>query len=102
MRGCGAERIVNALLSAPRLKVKAMFGVLPQLIKNQSIGETYQIYVTDCLRMISENTAKQSGGSYIPKRYADFITGPSKLKKTPQQIVADLEKSGAITIKRKE
>lgn len=52
--------------------------------------------------MISENTAKQSGGSYIPKRYADFITGPSKLKKTPQQIVADLEKSGAITIKRKE
>jgi hypothetical protein len=101
VRGCGAERIVNALLFAPRLKVKAMFGVLPQLIKNQSIGEAYQIYVTDCLRMISENTAKQIGGRYIPKRYADFLTEPSRPKKTPRQIIADLEKSGAITVKRK-
>ena len=33
----------------------------------------YRIYISDCLRMITENTAKASSGNYITMRYADMI-----------------------------
>lgn len=34
----------------------------------------YRIYLTDALKVISENTAKMvQEGKYLPKRYADLI-----------------------------
>ena len=33
----------------------------------------YRIYVTDCLRMVTENTAKAVCGSYITAKFADII-----------------------------
>ena len=34
----------------------------------------FRNYVADALKMISENSAKQVGGSYITVRYADVIS----------------------------
>lgn len=34
----------------------------------------FRNYVADALKMISENSAKQVGGSYLTIRYADVIT----------------------------
>ena len=51
----------------------------------------YRIYVTECLRIMTENTAKQSGGSYINKPFADFIgNNKPKDERTADEIIADI------------
>lgn len=49
----------------------------------------YRIYVTDCLRIITENTAKIGGGSYISKRFYDLFYETKKDKRTAEEIVHD-------------
>ena len=39
----------------------------------KSEEKAYKVYVTDVLRLTLENTAKQTQGSYIEKRFADFL-----------------------------
>lgn len=57
--------------------------------KNEELK--YRIYITDTLKVISENTAKLAGGSYINIRYADIINGtlPKKDERTGDEIVED-------------
>ena len=61
--------------------------------KEQQKEMAYRIYVTECLRLMTENTAKQSesGGSYINKPFADVI-GDNKPKdeRTAEEIIADI------------
>ena len=59
--------------------------------KEQQKEMAYRIYVTECFRIMTENTAKQSGGSYINKPFADVI-GNSKPKdeRTADEIIADI------------
>ena len=59
--------------------------------KEQQKEMAYRIYVTECFRIMTENTAKQSGGSYINKPFADVI-GNSKPKdeRTAEEIIADI------------
>ena len=59
--------------------------------KEQQKEMAYRIYVTECLRIMTANTAKQSGGSYINKPFADVI-GNSKPKdeRTADEIIADI------------
>lgn len=35
--------------------------------------KTYRAYVTDALRVIGENVARNGGGAYIPMRWIDLI-----------------------------
>ena len=51
----------------------------------------YRIYVAECLRVMTENTAKQSGGSYSNKPFADVI-GNSKPKdeRKADEIIAEI------------
>ena len=46
------------------------------LYKKRTEDEIYRVYVTDCLQMISENTANQVGGKFIQKRYYDILNPP--------------------------
>lgn len=57
--------------------------------KNEEL--TYRIYITDALKVISENTAKFAGGSYIKNRYIDIVNGtlPEKDERTGDEIVED-------------
>ena len=59
--------------------------------KEQQKEMAYRIYVTECFRIMTENTAKQSGGSYINKPFADVL-GNSKPKdeRTADEIIADI------------
>ena len=60
----------------------------------------YRIYVTDCLRMMAENTARFAKGTYVKKRYADFLQKPAKDNRTGEEIVADVvKKAGLVVIK---
>lgn len=75
MRGAGAEAVTSALLSAPKLRAKACISMLPAIIRRQQKEEYFRAYVAECLRVISENTAKMVGGSYMQAHYS---TGEAK------------------------
>lgn len=69
----------------------------------------YRIYVTDCLRMLTETTARcvMSGSnvSYIGMRYADTLDG-FKAKKEPEktgdEIALEVIKKAGLSLKRGE
>ncbi len=64
--------------------------------------EIYRIYVSDTLRIITENTAKFVGGGYIKKRYIEIVE-PHKNKqdnRSAQEIIDDVvNKSGIKVVK---
>ena len=58
----------------------------------------YRIYVTDCLRIISENTAKMGGGSYITAKFSDIINHKHADNRTGEEIAADIIKRAGIEV----
>lgn len=58
----------------------------------------YRIYVADCLRIISENTAKVCGGSYITAKLYDIINPKPVEKRTGEEIAADIIKLAGIEV----
>ena len=58
----------------------------------------YRIYVTDCLRIISENTAKMCGGSYITAKLADIINPKPVDDRTGEEIAADIINRAGIEV----
>ena len=60
----------------------------------------FENYLAECLRNISENTAKMSGGSYINVKYKDIINPPTKIEtKTAAEIVGDVFTRMGIEVK---
>ena len=51
----------------------------------------YRVYVTDALRIIAENTAKNVGGSYLQARYADFAIPKKEETRTSDEIIAHMK-----------
>lgn len=62
-------------------------------IRREEEEKVYKIYLTDALRLISENTAKMVGGSYLQKRYIDLTDTPTEEKKelTADEIINNLK-----------
>ena len=58
----------------------------------------YRIYVSDCLRIISENTAKMGGGSYITAKFADIINPKPADNRSGEEIAADIIKRAGIEV----
>ena len=58
----------------------------------------YRIYVTECLRMISENTAKMSNGSYTVAKFEDIINPKPVDNRTGEEIAADIIKLAGIEV----
>ena len=59
----------------------------------------YRIYVTECLRIIGENTAKMSGGSYITASLADISNPKPVDNRTGEEIVADIIKKAGLEVR---
>ena len=66
--------------------------------QSQQRDLAYRIYVTDCLRIISENTAKMGNGSYITAKFADIINPKPVGKRTGEEIAADIIKQAGIEV----
>ena len=66
--------------------------------QSQQRDLVYRIYVTDCLRIISENTAKMGGGSYITAKLADIINPKPVENRTGEEIAADIIKRAGIEV----
>ena len=66
--------------------------------QSQQRDLAYRIYVTDCLRIISENTAKVCGGSYITAKFADIINPKPVDNRTGDEVAADIIKLAGIEV----
>ena len=66
--------------------------------QSQQRDLAYRIYVCDCLRIISENTAKMGGGTYITAKLADIINPKPIDKRTGEEIAADIIKRAGIEV----
>lgn len=66
--------------------------------QSQQRDLAYRIYVTDCLRMATENTAKMSQGSYTTVRFYDFINPKPVDNRSGNEIAADIIKRAGIEV----
>lgn len=66
--------------------------------QSQQRDLAYRIYVTNCLRIITENTAKQVGGNYMTAKYEDLIKPKKKDNRTGDEIAADVIKNAGIKV----
>lgn len=53
--------------------------------------EAYRIYVSECLRMTTENTANLSRGTYMKAKYADLIKPKQEETRTAEQIITSIK-----------
>ena len=68
-------------------------------VNQQAKDTAYLVYVTDCLKLIAENTANISRGQYMKSRYYDIIH-PSKVDaRTGDEIVEDIIKRAGLVVK---
>lgn len=73
---------------------------VPIRLERERRDEAYRIYLTDTLKIISENTAKL-GGNAVSIRFYDIIHGGTnqKAEKTSEEIISELVRKGGIKIK---
>ena len=73
-------------------------------LRQYSVERAYKLYITDCLKMIAENTAKQWGGSSPSMRFIEVIEPkPVKKPKSAEEIIEDVNKRcGLIMIDTEE
>ena len=58
--------------------------------KEDVLEKTYRIYVTDCLKLIAENTARYASGTTIGVRYADLIEDKPEETRTSDEVISDI------------
>ena len=66
--------------------------------QSQQRDLAYRIYIADCLRMVTENTAKAVCGSYISAKFSDIINPKPVDNRTGEEIAADIIKRSGIEV----
>ena len=66
--------------------------------QSQQRDLAYRIYVSECLRMIGENTAKVSSGSYMTAKFEDIINPKPVDNRTGEEIASDIIKHAGIEV----
>lgn len=66
--------------------------------QSQQRDLVYRICVTDCLRIISENSAKMCGGSYMKLKFSDIINPKPVDNRAGEEIAADIIKRAGIEV----
>lgn len=59
----------------------------------------YRIYLSECARMTTLNTANFTGGSYIEKKFMDILNPQPEDNRTAEEIVADVFEKMGIEVK---
>ena len=54
--------------------------------------EALRIYVSDCLMILTKNTAQLCGGSIMSQRLSDILKGGKEEKRTPEEIIDGIKK----------
>lgn len=58
----------------------------------------YRIYVSECLRMISENVASRGGRSYMAVKFEDVLNPKPVDNRTGEELAADIIKLAGIEV----
>ena len=74
----------------------AILATISDIIKRQAEEESYKIYTAECLRIITENTAKMVGGSCVSVSFADIIDPKPVDNRTGEEIVAEIIKKAGL------
>lgn len=64
-------------------------SALPIALEQMSEQEAYRNYVTECLRIITENTAKFAGGKYIERSFDEMLS--PKPQKSSDEIIDNIK-----------
>ena len=86
------------MISTPRLGVRAILAALPTLIHRQEEDMTYRNYVSDALRLITENTARYAAGNYLTQRFCDLIRPNLGITQNGEEIAADVIKKCGLKV----
>lgn len=76
MRKFGGERVIRSLFSFLRgMSIRGILAALPYAIKKDIEEEAYRLYMTTCIRLLTENTAKAVPGeaTYITADYESIV-----------------------------
>ena len=68
------------------------------LFQKEQEEKAVKIYFAECLRIITENTAKMGGGSYIPVKLSDIINPKPADNRTGEEIAADVINRAGIEV----
>ena len=68
------------------------------LFQKEQEDKAVKIYYAECLRVITENTAKMGGGSYITAKLADIINPKLVDDRTGEEIAADIINRSGIEV----
>lgn len=71
--------------------VKAFSRYVFARFEQDAREKAYRVYVTDVLKILAENTAKYSGGSYMKIRYYDLIRPKPEENRTPEEIIGNMK-----------
>lgn len=77
---------------------RAMTNTLGVRIKADAENELYRAYAAECLRMISENTAKMSQGSYMTVKFTELLQKDKTDTRCAEEIVQDVIKGAGIEV----
>lgn len=68
------------------------------LFQKEQEDKAVKFYLAECLRVITENTAKISGGSYITAKLSDIVNPKPVDNRTGEEIAADIIKQAGIEV----
>ena len=68
------------------------------LFQKEQEDKAVKIYYAECLRIISENSAKMVGGSYMKAKFTDIINPKPVDKRTGEEIAADIINRAGIEV----
>ena len=80
MHRAGRERVVDALLSAPRISARGFILMMPEIDRKVQREKIFKIYVSDALKII--------GGLNI--RYKDIIKPQVEDERTEKEVKAHI------------
>lgn len=60
------------------------------LFEKEREEKLFKSYVSECLRIIAENTAKFAGGNYIELKYSDLIEPKPAERRTAEEIISGI------------
>lgn len=68
------------------------------LFQKEQEDKAVKFYFAECLRIITENTAKIGSGSYITAKLSDIVNPKPVEKRTGEEIAADIIKRAGIEV----
>lgn len=71
------------------MSARAILSTIPYKIKENEEKAAFMDYTARCLRIITENTAKFGGGSYMKAEFSDIVKPQNIDHRNAEQIISD-------------